>query len=148
MVGDIADIAIPFVGGLGETIKGAKVVKYIGDIGEIADSSYDTIRFVRATDHAADFVDGGLDMARALDRTTDGFTISNRIMGNKIHNTFMGNGITIRGTRLRVDGLVEDVMKLYELKPYNISSARRAVKQILNYNDALGGGYKMFIVLY
>ena len=37
---------------------------------------------------------------------------------------------------------------VFELKPYNIRNARKGVKQILNYNDALGGGYKMIIVLY
>jgi thioredoxin reductase (NADPH) len=35
-----------------------------------------------------------------------------------------------------------------QLKPYNIPSARKAVKQIINYNNKLGGGYEMVIVLY
>ena len=49
---------------------------------------------------------------------------------------------------LRVDGLNKLTNTVFELKPYNIRNARKGVKQILNYNDALGGGYKMIIVLY
>ena len=30
----------------------------------------------------------------------------------------------------------------------NLYSARRGVKQIINYNELLGGGFKMVIVLY
>ncbi len=142
LAGDAVDL-IPFVTGVGETIRGVKIVAKGVDL---ADDTLDTIKIVRAADRAGDFIDGGLDMARTLDRTTDGLTISNKIIGSKIHKTFMGNGMTIPGTRLRVDGLKG--LDLFELKPFNKNSLRRGVKQVVNYNDALGGSYKMFLVLY
>ena len=68
--------------------------------------------------------------------------------GKKIHLAFMGKEKTIQGTRLRVDGLNETTMTIYELKPYYIPGARKAVKQIINYNNKLDGGYENVIVLY
>lgn len=144
LVGDAVDL-LPFVTGVGESVRVTKMVKYTDDI---IDASYDTIKFVKATDNVVDFADGGLDLVKGLDRTTDGFTISNRLDGIKIHKSFMGNGLIIPGTRLRVDGLNNITKSVFELKPYNMLGARRGVRQILNYNNALGGGYKMIIVLY
>ena len=60
----------------------------------------------------------------------------------------MGNGSIIKGTRLRVDGLDNITNTVYELKPYNRANLRRGVKQIINYNDKLGGYYTMVIVFY
>ena len=54
----------------------------------------------------------------------------------------------IADTRKRVDGINEITKSIFELKPYNLHSARRGVKQIINYNDLLGGGFNMVIVLY
>ena len=144
LVGDAVDL-LPFVTGVGESVRVTKMVKYTDDI---IDASYDTIKFVKATDNVGDFADGGLDLVKGLDRTTDGFTISNRLDGIKIHKSFMGNGLIIPGTRLRVDGLNNITKSVFELKPYNMLGARRGVRQIVNYNNALSGGYKMIIVLY
>ena len=55
---------------------------------------------------------------------------------------------SITQKKYRYDGINKLTKSLYELKPYNLHSARRGVKQIINYNDVLGGGYKMIIVLY
>ena len=37
---------------------------------------------------------------------------------------------------------------VFEFKPFNPLGARRGVNQIINYNNALGGGYKMVIIMY
>lgn len=144
LVGDAVDL-LPFVTGVGEGVKAAKLVKYADDA---VDASLATIKFTKAVDYASDFAEGGLDIARALDRTSDGFTIANRLDGIKIHKSFMNNGLNIRGTRLRVDGLDDVAKRVYELKPYNRRNLRQGVKQILNYNDKLGGCYEMIIVFY
>ena len=144
LAGDALDL-IPFVTGLGETIKGVRVVAKGADA---ADDAMDTIRFMKAVDRAEDFADNSLDIANALDKTSDGFTISNRLDGIRIHSSFMGNGRLIPGSRLRLDGINDITNTIYELKPYNRANLRKGVRQILNYNDKLGGSYKMIIVFY
>ncbi len=144
LAGDAIDL-IPFVTGVGETIKGVKVVKKGVDL---ADDTIDTIKVVRAVDKSSDFAEGGLDIIKALNKTTEGFTISNRFSGTKIHKTFMKNGTTIDGTRLRVDGLDNVNLEIYELKPFNKNSLKRGVKQIIKYKETLGKKHKMIIVLY
>ena len=130
LVGDAVDL-LPFVTGVGEGVKAAKLVKYTD---EMIDASHTTIKFAKAANYAGVFADGGLDLARALDRTSDGFTIANRLDGIKIHKSFMNNGLNIRGTRLQVDGLDDVAQRVYELKPYNRRNLVKGVKQILNYN--------------
>lgn len=144
LAGDALDL-IPFVTGLGEGVKGMRVV---AKGAELMDDTLDTIRFTKAVSYADEFAEGGLDLAKMLDKTSDGFTISNRLDGIKIHNSFMGNGMKIPGSRLRADGLNTVSKNLYELKPYNRNSLRKGVKQLLNYNDELGGGYQMTLVFY
>ena len=144
LAGDALDL-IPFVTGIGETIKGVRVVAKGVDA---ADDAMDTIRFMKAVDRAEDFADNGLDIAKALDKTSDGFTISNKLDGIRIHSSFMGNGRLIPGSRLRLDGINDITNTIYELKPYNRANLRKGVRQILNYNDKLGGSYKMMIVFY
>ena len=41
----------------------------------------------------------------------------------------------------------KQIKQMFSIKP-NIPNARKGVKQILKYNDALGGGYEMVLVLY
>lgn len=144
LAGDALDL-IPFVTGIGETIKGVRVVAKGVDA---ADDAMDTIRFMKAVDRAEDFADNGLDIAKTLDKTSDGFTISNKLDGIRIHSSFMGNGRLIPGSRLRLDGINDITNTIYELKPYNRANLRKGVRQILNYNDKLGGSYKMMIVFY
>ena len=87
-------------------------------------------------------------MAKMLSKTPDGFTISNRLDGIKIHKSFMENGTRIPGSRLRADGLDDISKQLFELKPYNRNSLRKGINQIINYNNKLGGGYQMILVFY
>ena len=145
LIGDAVDL-LPFATGIGEGIRATKMVKYAD---EVIDSSYDTIKFVKATDLVENFSDKG-EMLKKFKHVDDyyNFTVSNHIDGTKIHKLFMGNGGPIWGTKLRYDGLNELTNTLFELKPYNIASARRGVKQILKYKEALGEAYKMVIVLY
>ncbi len=145
LVGDAVDL-LPFVTGVGEGIRATKMVKYADDV---IDASYDTIKFVKAADMVDDFADGGT-MLRRVGNLDDYHTLTKttHVDGTKLHKLFMDNGMQITRTRLRVDGLNELTNTVFELKPYNIRNARKGVKQILNYNDALGGGYKMVIVLY
>ena len=62
LTGDILDL-IPFVTGLGEAIRGVKIFDKATDL---ADSTYDTIKIVRAADYVEDFADDGYDIAKAL----------------------------------------------------------------------------------
>ena len=155
LVGDAVDL-LPFVTCVGESVRATKLVKYVDDVGDAMDSSYDTIKFVKAADMADDF-DFGINVkgTNKLDEILDGFnhsggkydfTISNHVDGTKLHTRFMNNGGLIPGTRLRYDGLKG--INLYELKPYNIPNARRGVRQLIKYNEALGGGHKMIVVFY
>lgn len=156
LVGDAVDL-LPFVTGVGESTRAAKLVKYADyaaeHADELADITVDTIKFVKASDMKYAFKDGGefLDIV-GNSSNYKAFTVSNHIDGTKLHKLFMDNGgeIVDQITRktYRYDGIDELMKSLYELKPYNLHSARRGVKQIIRYNDVLGGGYKMIIVLY
>lgn len=145
LVGDAVDL-IPFVTGVGETIKGVKIVSKGVDL---ADDAYDTIKFVKAVDMVDDFKDGGK-MLNKVGNVSDfkKITKSTHLDGTNLHTLFMKNGRRIDGTRLRVDGINEITKTIYELKPFNRRNIRKGVKQITNYNELLGGGYKMIIVLY
>ena len=139
---------LPFVTGVGELVRATKMVKYAD---EVIDASYDTIRFMKATDNSLDFAKDGLDIAKGLNKTKEGFTISNKLDGIRIHKSFMNNGtgiVSSTGKKYRLDELddVKDI--IFELKPGNPSSAKRGVKQILNYNSVMGGGYKLVLVFY
>ena len=68
--------------------------------------------------------------------------------GKKVHLAFMGNEKTIQGTRLRVDGLNETTMTIYELKPYNKRSYKKALRQTNRYANILGGDWKIVIDMY
>ncbi|MBR7162722.1 MAG: hypothetical protein IKD35_01980 [Clostridia bacterium] len=50
-------------------------------------------------------------------------------------------------TPICADGLDKLSKTIFELKPYNKRSARRGIKQILNYDKALGG-YTKYIIFY
>ena len=145
LVGDAVDL-LPFVTGVGEGIRVTKMVKYAD---EVIDASYDTIKFVKAADMVDNFSDSGT-MLRRVGNLDDYHTLTKttHVDGTNLHTLFMGNGKTIADTRKRVDGINEITKSIFELKPYNLHSARRGVKQIINYNDLLGGGFKMVIVLY
>jgi len=142
LVGDAVDL-LPLVTGVGEGVKSTKLVKYTDSM---YDTSLKTIRISKAVNHATDFADGSWNLVRTVDRTADGFTASNHLLGTRLHTFFMNNGVTIKGTRLRVDGLIEN--NIFELKPYNRRSLRAGVKQLLQYNNAFGGKHNMILVFY
>ena len=116
---------------------------------DIADDTYDTVRFVKAADLIDDFGDGGK-MLNRIGNATDyhKLTKSNHVDGTRLHTLFMKNGSKIDGTRLRVDGLDPITKTIFELKPYNKRNIRKSVKQITNYNILFGNGHKMVVVLY
>ena len=149
LIGDAVDL-LPFVTGVGEGIRATKMVKYADDV---IDASYGTIKFVKAADMVDDFSDHGKMLKRI--RNLDDYhtlTKTTHVDGTKLHKLFMDNGdiIVDKATQkiYRYDGINKLTKSIYELKPYNLHSARRGVKQIIKYNDVLGGGYKMIIVLY
>ena len=148
LAGDALDL-IPFVTGVGETIKGVCVVAKNADL---IDAGTQSVKIVKATDRAIDFTDAGIDLVRGLDKTVDGFTISKHTIGTKIHNNFMDNGKYLREARLRVDGIEVAQKLVFELKPYNRRGLKRGVVQLVNYQKALKGLYQknfdMFLVLY
>ena len=145
LVGDALDL-IPFVTGVGESIKGVRVVAKGVDL---ADDTLDTVRFVKVADMIDDFSDGGT-MLRRVGNLDDYRTLTktNHVDGTNLHTLFMKNGKTIKNTRKRVDGINPLTKTIYELKPFNKRGIKKSVKQISNYNDLLGGGFKMIIVVY
>ena len=143
LVGDALDL-IPFVTGVGESVKGVKV---LAKTANLADDTLTTIKMTKAVDNLADFADSSWDLVRAVDRTADGFTVSNHVLGTKIHKSFM-NQVTIKGTRLRADGINDALESIYELKPYNRRSLRAGVRQLVQYRAAYNKSYNMILVFY
>ena len=144
LVGDAVDL-LPFVTGVGEGVKAAKLVKYTD---EMIDASHVTLKFAKATEYVDSFIDKGEALEGIQHVGKHSLTITDHLKGTKLHTLFMGNGARIAGTRLRVDGLDDVSKRVYELKPLNRRNFRKGVKQICNYNDLLGGGYEMILVFY
>ena len=91
--------------------------------------------------------------AQGLPHTADGQTISNLKAGNEIHRGFMQSaermqvrGGGIHGGTGRVDAFAKNI--IYELKPNNTRSIAQGIAQLHRYNNALGGGFKMVLVVY
>ena len=89
LVGDALDL-IPFVTGVGESIKGVRVVAKGVDL---ADDTLDTVRFVKAADMIDDFSDGGT-MLRRVGNLDDYRTLTktNHVDGTNLHTLFMKKG--------------------------------------------------------
>ena len=143
LTGDILDL-IPFVTGLGEAIRGVKIFDKATDL---ADSTYDTIKIVRAVD----FTDDAWDTIRGLDRAGD-FTQSTMSAGRRIHKgykTFDINGKEFRRfSGIRLDYFDEAGRLVYELKPYNINSLKAGVCQLSRYRRRMGKGDTWILELY
>lgn len=141
LAGDMFDL-LPFVSGVGETVKGVRIVKKCTDI---ADNTLTTIRITKAVD----FTDDAIDTIHALDKVGD-FTKSSAAAGRKIHSGYkvFSNGVKeyrdFKGIRL--DFL--DGKKVYELKPYNPNSIKVGVKQLGRYRLTIGEGYTFILELY
>ena len=143
LAGDALDL-IPFVTGVGETVRGVKVVAKGVDM---ADDVYDTIKIMKV----ADLTDDAWDTVRGLDRAGD-FTQSTMSAGRRIHKgykTFDIDGKEFRRFRgIRLDYFDEAGRLVYELKPYNINSLKAGVSQLARYRRKMGKGYTWILELY
>ena len=143
LAGDALDL-IPFVTGVGETVRGVKVVAKGVDM---ADDVYDTIKIMKV----ADLTDDAWDTVRGLDRAGD-FTQSSMSAGRRIHKgykTFDIDGKEFRRFRgIRLDYFDEAGRLVYELKPYNINSLKAGVSQLARYRRRMGKGYTWILELY
>ncbi len=151
LAGDALDL-IPFATGLGETVKGYRVVAKVADISDdaldaikigdrakLAEYGLDIISFSRATN----FTNEALSNINKLDNLAE----NRRILGINIHTGFM---FKIPGKEfgeyagIRPDYYNKGTRALIELKPFNRRSLIRGVKQLLRYEDVIGGNcYKM-----
>ena len=145
LAGDAVDL-IPFVTGVGEGIKGYRVVAKVADISDdaldairlgdrakMAQYGLDIITFSRATDFTAD--------ALSSINKLDNLGVDRRVLGINIHTGFMCDipGKEFRRfVGIRPDYYNEITHTLIELKPFNRNSLRRGVKQLLRYDDVIG----------
>ncbi len=139
LVGDVIDI-IPFVTGVGETVRAIRFADKAGNVLELAD--------------AADFTDDAVDVVKTLDRSSN-FTHSSSSAGLSVHKGYkVGDEFydyykEYRGVSgIRPDYYDEAAGVIYELKPFNPSAAKRGIKQLQHYNDLLGGNSVMRLEFY
>ena len=101
----------------------------------------------------ADFTDDAWREIQGLQRGANG-TRSSTVAGTKIHKGF---GVGQRGKVIGggpnggygfFDKYDEVAKIIYELKPNNFNSIMKGIEQLHRYNDALGKGYKLILVLY
>ena len=142
LAGDALDL-IPFVTGVGETVRGVKVAAKGVDM---ADDVYDTIKIMKV----ADLTDDAWDTIRGLDRAGD-FTQSTMSAGRKIHK---GYKFDLPGKEygkipgIRMDYFDKAGKLVYELKPYNVKSLKAGVSQLSRYRRTMGKGYTWILELY
>ena len=137
LAGDALDL-IPFATGIGESIKGMRVIAKGADL---ADDTLTTIRFAKAVD----FTDDAWDTIKTLDRAGD-FTKSTASAGIKIHK---GYKVLQAGKEyskipgIRMDFF--DLKNIFELKPYNRRSLVQGVNQLIRYSNSVD--YPVFLIL-
>ena len=132
---------------MANTIDNARdLTKIYGHIDGFADAG----GIIRRADEL-DFVDDGLDLVQGLNKTSDGFTVSNRFISTDIHMKFK-YGSRVIDIHNRVDGIDDALRLVYELKPYNKRSIRQGIKQLYRYQKAIykkiGVMYDMILVVY
>jgi len=137
LVGDAIDL-VPFVTGVGETVRGIRFIDKAGNTLELA--------------KAVDFTDDAADTVKALKRT-DGFTKSTATAGTKIHQGYKkGTGFKLKFKEYKeIKGIRPDYydgITIFELKPYNMRSAKKGIEQLKKYNSVLGGGKIMRLEFY
>ncbi len=97
------------------------------------------------------FTDEAWNEIQSLPHNAQGETISNLASGNKIHKGFRTDLIG-RGKELKVLGYGRaDVVfdgTIYELKPNNIKSIIKGIKQLHRYNQAFNNKYKLILIVY
>jgi len=140
LAGDVIDVIVPCVGGIGETVRAAKSLSKATDVVEIA--------------KATDFTEDAVDVIKTLDRTS-GFTKSTANAGRKIHDgykataEFVQDGKEYRKIKgIRPDYIDFDAKVIYELKPNNPRAIRQGVHQLQKYNRSIGGGYRLRLEVY
>lgn len=140
LVGDVVDVVIPCVGGLGEAARATKALSKADEVVEIA--------------KATDFSEDAADAIKRLDRSR-GYTKSSRSAGQKIHKgykpspKFPSKGKEYRKVKgIRPDYIDVDNKIIYELKPNNPTAVRRGIHQLQKYNRSIGGGYRLRLELY
>lgn len=142
LAGDALDL-IPFVTGVGETVRGVKVVAKGVDM---ADDVYDTIKIMKV----ADLTDDAWDTVRGLDRAGD-FTQSTMSAGRRIHKgyrvDFPGKELS-KFAGIRPDSFGQVGRMVFELKPYNVKSLKAGVSQLSRYRRTMGKGYTWILELY
>ena len=94
------------------------------------------------------------DFVKNLDRSS-GFTRSTSSAGTQIHNGYkVGDSFVPEWKEYRdIPGIRPDYVDfdnkiIYELKPNNPRSIQKGIRQLQQYNEALGGGYTMRLELY
>ena len=142
LVGDTIDL-VPFVTGVGETVRGLRFVDKVGgDVLEIA--------------KATDFADGANDLFNRLGKV-NGFTKSSTTLGTKIHSLYKkGDGFVDemkeygKGTDLGIKVDYYDMAnnRICELKPFNRRAAKAGMEQLKKYNKVLGGGHILRLEFY
>ena len=139
LAGDVLDL-VPFVTGVGEVTKAVRAIDKVSDSVRIA--------------KAVDFTDDAADLVKTLDRSS-GFTKSSASVGRKIHKGYKATDEfneaykeyrKIKG--IRPDYVDFDNKIIYELKPMNPRSVKQGIKQLKEYNERLGGGFRMQLELY
>lgn len=140
LAGDVIDVIVPCVGGLGETVRAAKSLKKADTVIEIA--------------KATDFTDEAAELVKSLDRSS-GFTKSNLKDGFNIHTGYKATPDFLKAgketrkyTGIRPDYIDTKAKVIYELKPNNPRAIRQGVHQLQKYNRAIGGGYRLRLEVY
>jgi len=139
LAGDAIDL-VPFVTGVGETVKGLRFVDKAGNVLEIA--------------KATDFTNEGKKLVKQTQRIEDQKK-SNKALGRQIHKEYKATADFDQAYKEyrynahnRFDYYDDDAGAIYELKPYNKKSAKLSVRQLKRYNEQLGGKKTMRLEFY
>ena len=138
--GDALDL-IPFVTGLGEGVKGMRVVAKSADL---ADDALDTIRFAKAVD----FTDDALDTIKTLDKAGE-FTQSTASAGRRIHKGY--KALQIGKEYAKIPGIRMDFFdgtNVFELKPYNKRALQQGVNQLIRYSKIIDHPVSLILEFY
>ena len=140
LAGDALDL-IPFVTGLGEGVKGMRVIAKGADL---VDDTLDTIRFAKAVD----FTDDALDTIKTLDKVGD-FTQSTASAGRRIHKGY--KALQEGKEYAKIPGIRMDCfdgVNVFELKPYNKNALHQGVNQLIRYRNKIDHSVSLILEFY
>ena len=147
LAGDLVDVIVPCVGGVGEVTRAVSKGKRAVDA---ADTVIDGVKIKKATEFTRD----AKKALKQLDRSV-GITKSTAAAGKKIHAGYKTGYNKLEGMvkeakfgRNRMDFLDETNKIIYELKPNNPKSIAQGIRQLKRYDNAMGGGYTLILELY